>query len=114
MRRAPSCAPIYLTRISDHHGRQRSVAMSSRRSFLTQSMGAAVAAAGTSALAEEATKARAGGDLLSRMSWLNPPATEFYESGAVTARCKGKTDFWRKTFYGYVNDNGHFLHLPAQ
>lgn len=88
--------------------------MSSRRSFLTQSMGAALAAAGTTALAEEPTKQRGGGDLLSRMTWLNPPATEFYDSGAVTVRCKGKTDFWRKTFYGYVNDNGHFLHLPAQ
>ena len=88
--------------------------MSSRRSFLTQTMGAALAATGTAALADEPTKAREGGDLLSRMTWLNPPATQFYDSGAVTARCKGKTDFWRKTFYGYVNDNGHFLHLPAQ
>ncbi len=89
--------------------------MSSRRLFLAQSMSAAVAAAGTSAaLAEENTKAREGGDLLSRMTWFNAPASEFYESGAVTVRCKGKTDFWRKTFYGYVNDNGHFLHLPAQ
>lgn len=87
--------------------------MSSRRSFLTQSMGAALAAAGDSALAQEPVKPRAGADLLSRMTWLNPPASEFYDSGAVTARCKGKTDFWRKTFYGYVNDNGHFLHLPA-
>ena len=26
---------------------------------------------------------------------------------------KGKTDFWRKTFYGYINDNGHFLNLAV-
>jgi regulation of enolase protein 1 (concanavalin A-like superfamily) len=81
-------------------------------------MGVALTTASVAALADtkppEATKQREGGDLLSRMTWLNPPASEFYESGAVTARCKGKTDFWRKTFYGYVTDNGHFLHLPAQ
>jgi regulation of enolase protein 1 (concanavalin A-like superfamily) len=47
------------------------------------------------------------------MTWLNAPASEFYESGAVTVRCKGKTDFWRKTFYGYVTDNGHFYYLPV-
>jgi regulation of enolase protein 1 (concanavalin A-like superfamily) len=88
--------------------------MRSRRTFLEQSMGAALVTAGAAALAVENTKQRAGGDLLSRMTWLNPPATEFYDSGSLTARCKGKTDFWRKTFYGYVNDNGHFLHLPAQ
>ena len=88
--------------------------MSSRRTFITQSTAAALVTASAGALAEENTKQRDGGDLLSRMSWLNPPAKEFYDSGAVTVRCKGKTDFWRKTFYGYINDNGHFLHLPAQ
>ena len=88
--------------------------MNSRRTFLTQSMGIALAAAGAEAVAAEETKQRDGGDLLSRMTWFNPPAKEFYDSGSVVVRCKGKTDFWRKTFYGYINDNGHFLHLPAQ
>lgn len=91
--------------------------MSSRRTFLEQTMGVALAATGAAAAAattDTRTKFREGTDLLSRMTWLNPPASEFYDSGGVTARCKGKTDFWRKTFYGYVNDNGHFLHLPAQ
>ena len=46
------------------------------------------------------------------MTWLNPPASEHYDEGALTVRSKGKTDFWRKTFYGYVTDNGHFMHLP--
>jgi uncharacterized protein len=95
--------------------------MRSRRSFLTQTMGVALTTAGATALAADAkdkkdapTKQREGGDLLSRMTWLNPPASEFYEAGGVTVRCKGKTDFWRKTFYGYINDNGHFLHMPAR
>jgi regulation of enolase protein 1 (concanavalin A-like superfamily) len=50
------------------------------------------------------------GDLLSRMGWLNPPAQESYEAGIARVRSKGRTDFWRKTFYGYVTDNGHFMH----
>ena len=87
--------------------------MSSRRTFLEQSMGIALAAAGTQAWAAASTRQSEGGDLLSRMTWLNPPASEFYDTGSVTVRCKGKTDFWRKTFYGYINDNGHFLHLPV-
>src|SRR5689334_23300487 len=98
MRRAPNFKPCYLTRISDPRG----VVMNSRRTFLTQSMGIALAAAGTEALAAETTKQRDGGDLLSRMTWFNPPAKEFYDSGSVVVRCKGKTDFWRKTFYGYI------------
>jgi len=87
--------------------------MNSRRSFLTQSTAAALAAASVVG-AEESTKERQGSDLLSRMTWFNPPAKEFYDSGSVTVRSKGKTDFWRKTFYGYVNDNGHFLHTSVQ
>src|ERR1044071_5087027 len=85
--------------------------MNSRRSFLTQSTPAALAAASVVG-ADESTKAGPGGDLLSRMTWFNPPAKEFYDPGSVTVRSRGKTDFWRKTFYGYVTDNGHFMHLP--
>jgi uncharacterized protein len=56
---------------------------------------------------------RAGGDLLSRMTWLNEPAHVHYSEGVLSARSRGKTDFWRKTFYGYITDNGHFMHLPV-
>jgi len=91
---------------------------SNRRDFL----GISIAAAAAQATAQTAGKApdekpkvvaRAGGDLLTRMSWFNPPAHEHYGDGTLSARSKGKTDFWRKTFYGYINDNGHFLHLPV-
>jgi regulation of enolase protein 1 (concanavalin A-like superfamily) len=88
--------------------------MTSRRKFLEQAAGGALLAAGTKTFAQETPPQHGGGDLLSRMTWLNPPASEYYDSGTLTARCKGKTDFWRKTFYGYINDNGHFLHLPAR
>ena len=85
---------------------------STRRTFLQQSAGVALAAHAGAAMAAEGDAARAGGDLLSRMTWMNPPASEHYSEGVLTVRSKGKTDFWRKTFYGYVTDNGHFMHLP--
>lgn len=28
-------------------------------------------------------------------------------------RSRPKTDFWRKTFYGYITDNPHFFYLRA-
>jgi regulation of enolase protein 1 (concanavalin A-like superfamily) len=81
-----------------------------RRDFLRQSIAAAVA---TQATNQQKVVARSGGDLLTRMSWLNPPALEHYSDGTLNARSRGKTDFWRKTYYGYINDNGHFLNLPV-
>jgi regulation of enolase protein 1 (concanavalin A-like superfamily) len=29
-------------------------------------------------------------------------------------RCGPKTDFWRKTFYGFIRDTGHFYGQPVQ
>jgi regulation of enolase protein 1 (concanavalin A-like superfamily) len=81
-----------------------------RRDFLQQSAGVALAAH-AGALAAQGTPSRTGGDLLSRMTWMNAPASEHYSEGVLTVRSKGKTDFWRKTYYGYVTDNGHFMHL---
>ena len=83
---------------------------STRRTFLEQSAGAALVAAHAGAFAADKPAQSEGGDLLSRMTWLNPPASEHYDAGTLTARAKGKTDFWRKTFFGYITDNGHFLH----
>jgi uncharacterized protein len=85
----------------------------SRRQFL----GAASALAVASQAGAEATPAlvrRAGGELLSRMAWhTNPPAHSSYGEGVLSVRTKGKTDFWRKTFYGYITDNGHFMYLTV-
>ena len=52
-------------------------------------------------------------DLLGRMVWLNEPPTWRKAGGKLTVRSRAKTDFWRKTFYGYVTDNGHFFHLAV-
>ena len=92
----------------------------SRRQFIGAATGFALAthaadtlAATTLAAAPTLPARRTAGDLLSRMTWLNEPANVHYSEGVLTVRSRGKTDFWRKTFYGYINDNGHFMHLPV-
>jgi len=51
--------------------------------------------------------------LLSRMTWMNEPASWHRSGEKLSVRSRSKTDFWRKTFYGYVTDNGHFFHLQV-
>jgi regulation of enolase protein 1 (concanavalin A-like superfamily) len=45
--------------------------------------------------------------------WLNPPSSWSIEDGRLTATTDEKTDFWQKTFYGFVRDDGHFLGIAA-
>ena len=52
-------------------------------------------------------------DLLSRMSWLNEPASAKTIGTEFVVRSKAKTDFWQKTFDGYMADSGHFFHFPG-
>ncbi len=52
--------------------------------------------------------------LLGHMKWLNEPASATISGERLVVRARGKTDFWRKTFYGYDTDNGHFFHLPVK
>jgi len=47
------------------------------------------------------------------MSWLNEPPQWSDEDGVIRVRTGLKTDFWRRTFYGYVTDNGHFYRRPV-
>jgi regulation of enolase protein 1 (concanavalin A-like superfamily) len=48
------------------------------------------------------------------MTWMNEPAWAKTAGGQLVVHSLPKTDFWRKTFYGYTTDNGHFFHLPAR
>jgi uncharacterized protein len=88
----------------------------SRREFATQMVTLAGAALlgetifPATALPEEPA---AEGELLHRMKWLNEPASATISGNSLTVRARPKTDFWRKTFYGYITDNGHFFHLPV-
>ncbi len=51
--------------------------------------------------------------LLGKMKWLNEPASVKQTKDLFIVTTKPKTDFWRKTFYDYVTDNGHFFFLPV-
>ena len=52
-------------------------------------------------------------DLIARMTWMNVPASWKRSGDVLTVRSRAKTDFWRKTFYAYVTDNGHFFYAPV-
>ena len=41
------------------------------------------------------------------MDWLNPPPAWEERDGALTVTTAPRTDFWRRTHYGFVRDNGH-------
>lgn len=42
--------------------------------------------------------------------WMNAPRHWKQKGSTLICKADPKTDFWRKTFYGYVTDNGHFYH----
>ncbi len=52
-----------------------------------------------------------GKSLLAKMKWFNEPASVKHSGDQLVVTSKAKTDYWRKTFYGYVTDNGHFFFL---
>ncbi len=83
-----------------------------RRSFLLASSAAAGYAALSSPL-NFALAQQTPDDLISRMTWMNEPASSKRSGDELIVRSRPKTDFWRKTYYDYVNDNGHFFHLTA-
>jgi hypothetical protein len=63
--------------------------------------------------AEVSLDASTSDGLLNHMSWMNEPASSKIARGEITVRSRAKTDFWQKTFDGYVADSGHFFHLTA-
>lgn len=75
----------------------------SRRSFV-----AATALAGTAlVLPETFTAEDSAGD--EKESWFNEPKQWRREGSVLICTADPKTDFWRKTYYPYIADNGHFL-----
>jgi len=43
-------------------------------------------------------------------TWLNPPASWRRSGGGLFVVTDDQTDFWRKTEYGFIRDNGHFAY----
>jgi regulation of enolase protein 1 (concanavalin A-like superfamily) len=41
---------------------------------------------------------------------MNPPKQWRQDGTSLVCTADAKTDFWRKTFYGYITDNGHFYY----
>ncbi len=81
-----------------------------RRSFLVH----ATAYAGTLAIMKPTLAHSVETDLIARMTWFNEPLSSKQVGEKLIVRSRPKTDFWRKTFSGYITDNGHFLHLRAE
>jgi uncharacterized protein len=44
------------------------------------------------------------------MPWLNEPQNWKQEGGQLSVFADAHTDFWRKTHYGFVRDNGHLYY----
>jgi len=44
------------------------------------------------------------------ITWLNPPSHWRRVDGELIVMTDDGTDFWRKTEYGFIRDNGHFAH----
>jgi len=57
----------------------------------------------------------AGPSLDPRLRWRGEPASWWVDPAAKSLRVltDPQTDFWQRTHYGFVADNGHFLHLRA-
>ena len=47
------------------------------------------------------------------MIWFNEPETWKQEGETLIVRANPQTDFWRKTHYGFIRDNGHFYYQKA-
>ena len=48
------------------------------------------------------------------MDWLNEPPEWREEDGVLTVVTGDRTDFWRRTHYGFVRDDGHARLAPAE
>lgn len=48
------------------------------------------------------------------MHWFCEPPSWQAADDRITVQVSGGTDFWRKTHYGFVRDNGHFGYVEVQ
>jgi regulation of enolase protein 1 (concanavalin A-like superfamily) len=46
--------------------------------------------------------------------WMTAPQSWSEEEGVFRLKTDPKTDFWRKTHYGFISENGHFLYTSQQ
>ena len=85
-----------------------------RRTFVNRSLAVAGALMTGAATSEAGPNIEVrNGDLFSRMKWMNEPVSYKRVGETMVVHSRAKTDFWRKTFYGYITDNGHFFYLET-
>jgi regulation of enolase protein 1 (concanavalin A-like superfamily) len=97
--------------------------LSNRRQFLTRAAALSCGALCNNLLAACPHQAPAappaanaqlsGKSVFDKMKWFNEPASAKQSGDQLIVTTKPKTDFWRKTFYDYVTNNGHFFFLPV-
>jgi len=83
-----------------------------RRAFLRKSLLLTGATLIGPSLLAELPQADEGGNLIARMTWLNPPASWSKSGERVLVRSAAKSDFWREPPDDF-RDSGHFFHLPV-
>lgn len=80
---------------------------SSRRDFLN---GVAAAAVSFALPPFSLALPRPQGSISQEALWFHPPHRWKQEGPSLLCTADPKTDFWRKTFYGYITDNGHLYY----
>lgn len=48
--------------------------------------------------------------MFENMQWFNPPASAEISGNVLQVTTAARTDFWRKTHYGFTRDSGHFFY----
>ena len=48
------------------------------------------------------------------MEWLNAPSACEVQGSQIVVATRAKSDFWRKTHYGFIRDTGHFYSQPVK
>ncbi len=49
-------------------------------------------------------------ELSENFTWFNPPLHWLAGGGKLSVQTAANTDFWQKTYYNFIHDNGHFLY----
>jgi regulation of enolase protein 1 (concanavalin A-like superfamily) len=93
---------------------REAIMLCDRRTFVNRSV-AIAGALMTGAVTLEATPNThvRNTDLFSQMKWMNEPASYKRLGEKMVVHSRAKTDFWRKTFYGYITDNGHLFYVET-
>ncbi|WP_224095333.1 DUF1349 domain-containing protein [Nostoc sp. MS1] len=51
---------------------------------------------------------------MTEMKWYNEPATWNEQAGVICVNASAKTDFWQKTHYNFIRDNGNFYYQEVK